>query len=71
MIALFAVERDGEGRAVIKPPGGKTPGERQMFERRCFLNGVTEPEVVEALWRAHCAKRDAARRGAKREGGRR
>lgn len=55
---------------MIRPPSGKPPTEKQAFERRCYLNGVTEPSAVARLWRERCAARDEARkRRSRREGG--
>lgn len=52
------VERDGEGNAVIRPPGGKAPpSEREAFASQCYLNGVTDPAAVEELWAARQKRR--------------
>ena len=43
------------------------PTLREAFERRCYLNAVTDPAVVKELWAAEVARREAARK--KQKGG--
>lgn len=34
------------------PEGAKPPTAERAFRRRCFLNAVTDPAAVDALWAA-------------------
>lgn len=49
---LYAIDRGEGGVPRIAPPDWtRPPSARQMFERRCFLLGVTEPETIAREWK--------------------
>lgn len=39
---------------------GRTPSLQELFERRCFLLGITEPSRVAKLWAQEKVKYDKA-----------
>lgn len=47
------------------PEGAKPPTAEEAFRRRCFLNAVTDPAAVDALWAAEKARLESASAGAK------
>lgn len=66
MILLFDHERDGDGRPVLKVPGAARVSDKQAFRRRCYLNAVTDPAVVEQLWTEERARRAEKSKGTKK-----
>jgi len=69
IVFLYDVGERGEGGVPkLKPPASPTPSYGQLFARKCFLLGITDPDVVAQLWRAELArleKLNPKRRGRK------
>ncbi len=61
---LYAIERGADGYPKLKLPESPTPTPREVFERFCFLNAVSDPEQIERLWQE---KQQAAREKAAKE----
>lgn len=69
LVYLFDVGERGDGGVPkLRPPATDRPVSlRELFARKCFLLGVTDPDVVERLWAADAAARRARR--ARAQGG--
>lgn len=51
MIGLYAIERGPDGYPKLVPPEpGRTYTDFEMFDRRAYLLGITNPVTVARLW---------------------
>lgn len=69
IVFLYDVGERGEGGVPkLKPPSSPAPSLGELFVRKCFLLGITDPDTVARLWKAERArleKLNPKRRGRK------
>lgn len=49
-MCFFNVERHDDGTPRLVMPTGKRPTAEQAFRKMCYMNGVTDQNVVDGLW---------------------
>jgi hypothetical protein len=60
LLAIYDVERGPDGVMKVEAPPAKSVSLKDLFRRKCFLLGITEPWKVAKLWAEEVERRKRA-----------